>query len=114
MQEAPRQEDAPTACFVMSDFAALTSMAPSGPAPETATAPATRSFAELLVTTGLCLSEASFLLAPELADLAHNAARGRQARFELPSALTKGERSRGLAAGIWEPAGLRCCAERFL
>src|SRR5271166_4106926 len=31
-------------------------------------------FAELLVTTGLRLSEASFLLASELADLAHNAA----------------------------------------
>src|SRR5271165_6922220 len=53
-------------------------------------------FAELLVTTGLRLSEASFLLASELADLAHNAARGRQARFELPSALTKGERGRSI------------------
>ena len=53
-------------------------------------------FAELLVTTGLRLSEASFLLAFELADLAHHAARGRQARFELPSALTKGERGRSI------------------
>src|SRR5271166_7125237 len=53
-------------------------------------------FAELLVTTGLRLSEASFLLASELADLAHSAARGRQARFELPSALTKGERGRSI------------------
>src|SRR5208337_3806337 len=57
-------------------------------------------FAELLVTTGLRLSEASFLLASELADLAHNAARGRQARFELPSALTKGERGRRLLQQI--------------
>src|SRR5208283_4069433 len=53
-------------------------------------------FAELLVTTGLRLSEASFLLAPELADLALHGARGRQAWFELPSALTKGERGRSI------------------
>ena len=53
-------------------------------------------FAELLVTTGLRLSEASFLLALELADLAQRAARGRQARFELPCALTKGDRGRSI------------------
>jgi site-specific recombinase XerD len=53
-------------------------------------------FAELLVTTGLRLSEASFLLALELADLAQRAARGRQARFELPCALTKGARGRSI------------------
>ena len=39
-------------------------------------------FAELLVTTGLRLSEASFLLAHELANLGRHAARGRQTRFE--------------------------------
>ena len=53
-------------------------------------------FAELLVTTGLRLSEASFLLALELADLAQRAARGRQARFALPCALTKGDRGRSI------------------
>ena len=53
-------------------------------------------FAELLVTTGLRLSEASFLLAVEIADLARQAARGRQARFELPCALTKGDRGRSV------------------
>jgi site-specific recombinase XerD len=53
-------------------------------------------FAELLVTTGLRLSEASFLLAHELANLGRHAACGRQTRFELPSALTKGERSRSI------------------
>jgi len=53
-------------------------------------------FAELLVTTGLRLSEASFLLAVEIADLARQAARGRQSRFELPCALTKGERGRSV------------------
>jgi site-specific recombinase XerD len=53
-------------------------------------------FAELLVTTGLRLSEASFLLAVEVADLARRAAHGRQARFELPCALTKGDRGRSV------------------
>ena len=53
-------------------------------------------FAELLVTTGLRLSEASFLLALDVADLAQRAARGRQTRFELPCALTKGERGRSI------------------
>jgi site-specific recombinase XerD len=51
-------------------------------------------FAELLVTTGLRLEEASFLLACELAALAKAASRGRQASLELPSALTKGDRGR--------------------
>ena len=53
-------------------------------------------FAELLVTTGLRLSEASFLLAVEITDLARHAGRGRQARFELPYALTKGDRGRSI------------------
>jgi site-specific recombinase XerD len=53
-------------------------------------------FAELLVTTGLRLSEASLLLAVEMADLARQAAHGRQARFELPCALTKGDRGRSV------------------
>jgi site-specific recombinase XerD len=51
-------------------------------------------FADLLVATGLRLTEASFLLAVEIGDLARQAARGRQARFELPCALTKGDRGR--------------------
>jgi site-specific recombinase XerD len=51
-------------------------------------------FAELLVTTGLRLEEASFLLAFELDGLAKTAACGRQTWFELPSALTKGDRGR--------------------
>lgn len=51
-------------------------------------------FAELLVTTGLRLEEASFLLASELASLAPGASRGRQAWFSLPAALTKGDRGR--------------------
>ena len=53
-------------------------------------------FANLLVTTGLRLSEASFLLVVEIADLARQAARGRQARFELPCALTKCDRGRSV------------------
>jgi site-specific recombinase XerD len=53
-------------------------------------------FADLLVSTGLRLSEASFLLAVEIADLARQAAHGRQARFELPYALTKGDRGRSV------------------
>jgi site-specific recombinase XerD len=51
-------------------------------------------FAELLVTTGLRLEEASFLFAFELSALDRPAARDRQAWLELPSALTKGERGR--------------------
>jgi site-specific recombinase XerD len=53
-------------------------------------------FAELLVTTGLRLSEASFLLAVEITDLARHAERSRQARFELPYALTKGDHGRSI------------------
>jgi len=53
-------------------------------------------FAELLVTTGLRLSEASFLLALEFVDLAQRVTRGRQTRFQLPSALTKGDRGRSI------------------
>lgn len=51
-------------------------------------------FAELLVTTGLRLEEASFLLASELAALVAQASRNRQAWLELPLALTKGDRGR--------------------
>ena len=51
-------------------------------------------FAELLVTTGLRLEEASFLLAFELAALERRAAGGRQAWLDLPSGLTKGDRGR--------------------
>ena len=53
-------------------------------------------FAELLVTTGLRLEEASFLLAAELVDLAHSASSGRQTWLALPAALTKGDRGRGV------------------
>jgi site-specific recombinase XerD len=53
-------------------------------------------FAELLVTTGLRLEEASFLLAFELDALARSASSGRQAWFKLPSALTKGDRGRSV------------------
>lgn len=51
-------------------------------------------FAELLVTTGLRLEEAAFLLAYELAALQHPGSRDRQAWLDLPLALTKGERGR--------------------
>ena len=51
-------------------------------------------FAELLVTTGLRLEEASFLLVFELTALEQPNALDRQAWFELPPALTKGERGR--------------------
>lgn len=51
-------------------------------------------FAELLVTTGLRLEEASFLLASELATLLPPPSRSRQAWLELPPALTKGDRGR--------------------
>jgi len=51
-------------------------------------------FAELLVTRGLRLEEASFLLAVELTSLVPGASRGRQAWFALPTALTKGDRGR--------------------
>ena len=51
-------------------------------------------FAELLLTTGLRLEEASFLLASELAALLPLPSRSRQAWLELPPALTKGDRGR--------------------
>lgn len=51
-------------------------------------------FAELLVTTGLRLEEASFLLAVEFTGLIPGASRGKQAWFALPAALTKGDRGR--------------------
>ena len=51
-------------------------------------------FAELLVTTGLRLEEASFLLASEIAALERRGAGDRQAWLNLPSGLTKGERGR--------------------
>ena len=51
-------------------------------------------FAELLLTTGLRLEEASFLLASELAALLPLPSRRRQAWLELPPALTKGDRGR--------------------
>jgi site-specific recombinase XerD len=51
-------------------------------------------FAELLVTTGLRLEEASFLLASELPGAADGA--DRQLRLILPAALTKGERGRSV------------------
>ncbi|WP_312030531.1 site-specific integrase [Methylosinus sp. H3A] len=50
-------------------------------------------FAELLLTTGMRLEEASFLLAAEISDSAQ-ATRGGQGWFELPPALTKGDRGR--------------------
>ena len=51
-------------------------------------------FADLLVTTGLRLEEASFLLA---ADIPVGGARAElQRRVELPAALTKGDRGRGM------------------
>lgn len=53
-------------------------------------------FAELLVTTGLRLEEASFVLAFELAALSLRSSRDRQAWFELPPALTKGDRGRSV------------------
>lgn len=49
-------------------------------------------FADLLVTTGLRLEEASFLLAAEIPAL--DARTERQRRIELPAALTKGDRGR--------------------
>lgn len=52
-------------------------------------------FAELLVTTGLRLEEASFLLASELS-IALRSATVRQHRLRLPAALTKGERGRSI------------------
>jgi site-specific recombinase XerD len=53
-------------------------------------------FADLLVTTGLRLEEASFLLAFELDGLAKTASCGRQTWFKLPSALTKADRGRSV------------------
>ncbi len=50
-------------------------------------------FAELLVSTGLRLEEASFLLAAEFGGLAQS---GRQAWLVLPAALTKGDRGRSV------------------
>lgn len=49
-------------------------------------------FADLLVTTGLRLEEASFLLAAEIP--VGDARAERQRRVELPAALTKGDRGR--------------------
>lgn len=51
-------------------------------------------FAELLVTTGLRLEEASFLLATELPSPTDGA--DRQLRLVLPAALTKGDRGRSV------------------
>ncbi len=53
-------------------------------------------FAELLVTTGLRLEEASFLLAFELDGLSKTASCNRQTWFKLPPALTKGDRGRSV------------------
>jgi site-specific recombinase XerD len=53
-------------------------------------------FAELLVTTGLRLEEASFLLGFELAAPIPDTSRRRQAWLELPPALTKGDRGRSV------------------
>jgi site-specific recombinase XerD len=49
-------------------------------------------FSDLLVTTGLRLEEASFLFASDLAAIDQQP--GRQVWFELPDALTKGDRGR--------------------
>ena len=51
-------------------------------------------FADLLVTTGLRLEEASFLLAAEIP--VGGARAERQRRIELPAALTKGDRGRSM------------------
>ncbi|NKL80982.1 tyrosine-type recombinase/integrase [Rhizobium leguminosarum bv. viciae] len=51
-------------------------------------------FADLLVTTGLRLEEASLLFASEFGALDRPDASGRQAWLELPAALTKGDRGR--------------------
>ena len=51
-------------------------------------------FAELLVTTGLRLEEASFLLAFELVGLVAAGTPSRQRRLELAAALTKGDYGR--------------------
>lgn len=53
-------------------------------------------FAELLLTTGLRLEEASFLLASELAAFSSHASGSRQVWLTLPSALTKGNRGRSV------------------
>jgi len=53
-------------------------------------------FAELLVTMGLRLEEASFLLAFELDGLSKTASCSRQTWIKLPSALTKGDRGRSV------------------
>lgn len=53
-------------------------------------------FAEILVTTGLRLEEASFLFAFELSALHRTDAGDRQAWLELPPALTKGDRGRSV------------------
>lgn len=51
-------------------------------------------FADILVSTGLRLEEASYLLAHELQALQRGCSAGRQVWLELPSALTKGDRRR--------------------
>jgi integrase len=51
-------------------------------------------FADLLVTTGLRLEEASHLLAAEIP--VGDARAERQRRVELPAALTKGDRGRSM------------------
>lgn len=53
-------------------------------------------FAELLVTTGMRLEEASFLLASELAALIPDTSGYRQAWLGLSPALTKGDRGRSV------------------
>ena len=53
-------------------------------------------FAELLVTTGLRLEEASSLLASEVDALQQTAPSNHQIWFELPAGLTKGNRGRAI------------------
>lgn len=53
-------------------------------------------FADLLVTTGLRLEEASGLLAAELPGIAHGDDQARQLWLPLPAPLTKGDRGRSV------------------
>src|SRR3546814_3763860 len=53
-------------------------------------------FADLLVTTGLRLEEASGLLADELAAIDHDHDQAKQLWLRLPPPLTKGDRGRSV------------------
>ena len=86
----------------LDDFRAFREVGLKGRTPDSRERPGARDrngtrntlFAELLVTTGLRLEEASSLLAFEVSEALGRGSRQRQITFDLPAAITKGDRGR--------------------